>query len=80
MIVYKDLVDVVFEEIAAEVATVSIVDSEKLGFDSVLLDVEGDADTIFVVIASDALVGVDCVSFYYSVLFYGSTGLLEFGD
>lgn len=59
--VYDKLVKVLGEEIAAVGATVAIVYGEKGRFDAIFVDVQYDADSVFVILARYALVGVHCI-------------------
>ncbi len=59
----------VFEKITAEIASVSIIDSKELCFDTFFLDIEGDADSVLIIISDDTLMGVDRVTDYGPILF-----------
>lgn len=62
------LMEIVFEEIAAKMASVPIVNRKELRFDSLLLDVESDANSVLIVVSHNSLVGVHSIAFDGSVL------------
>ena len=66
----------VFEKITAEIASVSIIDSKELCLDTFFLDIEGDADSVLIIISDDALMGVDRVTDYGPILFMWNFRLL----
>jgi len=48
----------------------AIINGEELCSNSVLFYVKSYADSIFIVASADALMGVYCIGFYYSILFF----------
>ena len=64
----EQLVEVVFEVLAAFLASMPIVDSKELSPYSFFLDVESNANSILVVVSRYALMSIDCIAFYQSIL------------
>lgn len=61
--------EIVSEKVATSCSSMSIVDCEKGGLDSIFVDVQNDADSVFIVVSGDSLVSVDCIRLYMAILF-----------
>ena len=72
---YYELVQVVPQEISTCITTMTIKDSEETAFWPVfhvffgwwLHDIEDNADSIFVVVSNDSLIGISCIAHNKSV-------------
>jgi hypothetical protein len=76
-VVDEVLVETVLEEVAALTTSVAVVDCEQLSFDPLFLDVEGDADSVFVVVPGNALVSVNGIALDNPVFFIGCLGRVD---
>lgn len=67
--VYEILMEMVFEKITAITSSMTIVYSQKLRANTILLNIEGYTDAIFIIVSANSAVSVDSVGFYKAILF-----------
>ena len=74
------LMKVVSQKIAASCASMSVINSEESGPDSIFVDVKNYTDAIFIVISRNSLMSIDSVRLDEAILFSGGFGLIDFGN
>lgn len=80
LIIDDVLMKIVSEKIATSSSTVTIINSEKCGFNPLFIDIKNYTDPIFIVISRNTLMSVYCVWFDKSTFFEGGFGIVNFGD
>ena len=70
----KIFMKVVFEEVTASTASMAVEDSKEVSSYSIFFDVKSDTDSFFIVVSSNAWMGVDAKGLNSLVSFVWSFG------